>query len=164
MLYEFTLLFSMLVLSISPLCHWSNETGRVRKKASNLGQMNSPSIISHKGDEASGRTSLLFTFSLVTFALEMRISTEEHFTPPLTSDSDWSAGWEEARAGPWSIGTQQRRKWPKIWKPPRHRCLTADESSESRYRGYSLAVEHFRTCFLPPKLAPYHKRMWRWKV
>lgn len=58
------------------------------KKGSHHGRNESPpTIIFHKGDEASSSS-----LSPVTFALEMRISTGEHFTPPLTSDSDWSAG------------------------------------------------------------------------
>lgn len=55
-------------------------------------EMNLPPRLS--STRVTKRPELLASSSLspVTFALEMRISTEEHFTPPLTSDSDWSAG------------------------------------------------------------------------
>lgn len=126
-------------------------------------KMNLPPRLS--STRVTKRLELLASSSLspVTFALEMRISTEEHFTPPLTSDSDWSAGCHGEGGGRQGPGRGVLA----------HRSVESSQRYESRrgagalrpmrtvkvdmYRGYSLAVEHFRTCFLPPKLAPYHK-------
>lgn len=146
------------------LCHWPNETSRVRKNASNLGQMNCPSIISHKGDEASGRTSLLFTFSLVTFAHLQRRTL--HSTPDVGQWLECGMAWHGRGQGPGlgvlahsSVESGQRyesRRGTGALRPMR----TVKVDIEVTVWLWNTSALAFSRQNLPPNL----KRMWRWKV